>query len=237
MKKFIFDIDGTLTPSRKPMDISFMALFIIFECKHPVYLVTGSDRQKTIDQVSLDVYNRAKRVYNCSGNDVYEKDINIYRNNWILPHDVEKFLLDELDYSQFRIRTGKHIEYRPGCVNFSIVGRGANFEERDVYKEWDRDEHERLLIAQRFNLEFPQLHAAVGGEIGLDIAPKGNDKGQIIKDFSLDDELHFFGDMMEEGQNDYPLAKAVQNRDGFTYHVKNWEETRTLLEEFSTPSI
>ena len=100
--------------------------------------------------------------------------------------DVEKFLLDELDYSQFKIRTGKHIEYRPGCVNFSIVGRGANFEEREIYKEWDRDEHERLLIAQRFNLEFPQLHAAVGGETGLDISLKGNDKGQIIKDFSLE---------------------------------------------------
>ena len=46
-----------------------------------VYLVTGSDRQKTIDQVGLDVYNRAKRVYNCSGSDVWEGDRNVYRDD------------------------------------------------------------------------------------------------------------------------------------------------------------
>ena len=54
MKKFIFDIDGTLTLSRQPIDTSFQAFMIVFCCKHPVYLVTGSDRQKTIDQVGLD---------------------------------------------------------------------------------------------------------------------------------------------------------------------------------------
>ena len=73
MKKFIFDVDGTLTESRKQMDISFMSEFIIFCCKFDTYLVTGSDRDKTVEQVGLDVYNRAKRVFNCSGADIYEK--------------------------------------------------------------------------------------------------------------------------------------------------------------------
>ena len=49
-----------------------------------------------------------------------------------------------------------------------------------------------------------------------------------------DDELHFFGDMMEEGQNDYPLAKAVQERGGKTYNVKDWEETRLWVNRFSS---
>ena len=235
MKKFIFDIDGTLTPSRKCMDLSFMAEFIIFSCKHNVYLVTGSDRKKTIDQIGLDVYNRAKRVYNCAGNDIYERENLVYRNSWTLPEDARKFLQDELDYSQFPLRTGTHIEKRPGCVNFSIVGRNALFEEREIYKEWDEIHNERIDIANRFNLEFPELFAFVGGETGVDISSKGSDKGQIIRDFSFDDELHFFGDRMNEGGNDYPLALAVQKRDGFTYHVKDWEDTRTLLEEFSTP--
>ena len=38
---------------------------------------------------------------------------------------------------------------------------------------------------------------------------------------------------MDESGNDYPLALAVQNRGGFTYHVKNWDDTRTRLEEFT----
>ena len=50
MKKFIFDVDGTLTPSRKKIVHEFWAPFLIFCRKHDVYLVTGSDRKKTLDQ-------------------------------------------------------------------------------------------------------------------------------------------------------------------------------------------
>jgi len=215
------------------MNISFMAKFIIFSCKHDVYLVTGSNREKTIEQIGLDVYNRAKRVYNCAGNDIYERGNLVYRNPWTLPDDARRFLLDELDYSQFTLKTGNHIEKRSGCVNFSILGRNALFEERKIYKEWDEMMNERIDIANRFNLEFPELFAFVGGETGIDISSKGSDKGQIIRDFSFDDELHFFGDRMDEMGNDYPLAVEVKKRGGYTYHVKDWEDTRTRLEEFS----
>ena len=39
--------------------------------------------------------------------------------------------------------------------------------------------------------------------------------------------------MMVEGQNDYPLAKALKDMGGYPHHVKDWEDTRTQLEEFS----
>ena len=87
--KYIFDVDGTLTPSRQVIDSSFEAFMIKFCCKHDVYLVTGSDRQKTVDQLGLDICYRAKRVYNCSGADVWEKNENIYRSSWGLPLDVK----------------------------------------------------------------------------------------------------------------------------------------------------
>ena len=60
MKKFIFDVDGTLTPSRKQMHSGFSAEFLIFCCKFDTYLVTGSDRAKTIEQVGSDIYNRCR---------------------------------------------------------------------------------------------------------------------------------------------------------------------------------
>ena len=229
MKKFIFDVDGTLTPSRKKIAHEFWAPFLIFCRHHDVYLVTGSDRQKTLEQLGLDICYTAKRVYNCSGCDVYEKDKNVYKDDWKPSDEVRQFLQDELDYSQFRIRTDPHIEERPGCINFSILGRGANWTEREVYKEWDKDEHERVSIARRFNERFPDLYATVGGQTGLDIAPLGRDKSQILRDFNPNDELHFFGDMMNEGENDYPLAKAVEEMDGYTYHVRDFRHTWSLL--------
>jgi len=233
LKKFIFDVDGTLTDSRQQIDLSFEAFMIKFCCKNDVYLVTGSDREKTVEQVGLDVYYRAKRVYNCSGADVYEKDVNVYKSNWTISDEVKKFLQDELDYSQFPIRCGNHIEERPGGINFSILGRGegVNLADREEYVKWDRNTGERVLIADRLKNQFPNLNVQIGGQTGLDISD--NDKSQILRDFSLDDDIHFFGDMMQEGQNDYPLAKAVDNQGGTNYIVSSWQDTYKKLKDLT----
>ena len=98
---------------------------------------------------------------------------------------------------------------------------------RDEYVKWDINTGERVLIADRTKSEFPDLNIQIGGQNGIDISD--NDKSQILRDFNPEDEIHFYGDMMEEGQNDYPLAKALKEMGGYPHHVKNWEDTRTLL--------
>ena len=230
--KYIFDVDGTLTPSRRKMEHEFWAPFLIFCRNHDVYLVTGSDREKTVEQVGLDIFYTAKRVYNCSGSDVYERDKNVYRDDWELPKDVERFLEDELAYSCFPIRNGNHIERRPGGINFSILGRDKDpMLGREEYIKWDKERLEREDIADRIRNHFPELNVQVGGQTGLDISNK--DKSQILRDFSKGDDIHFFGDMIEKGQNDYPLAMGIlDNMMGTVYNVKDWRETRTILEGF-----
>ena len=233
MKKFIFDVDGTLTPSRGKIDAEFLQFMLFFAGTNDVYLVTGSDRQKTLEQVGLDLYNSCKRVYNCSGSDVYETDKNVYRDDWELPDNVERFLQDELDFSQFPIRNGNHIEKRPGGVNFSILGRDKDpFKGREEYINWNKIHNERRFIALRIMDMFPELSVALGGQTGIDIGPKGSDKSQILRDFNDDDEIHFFGDRIEEGGNDYSLAKAVEKRCGFAYNVEDYTKTWKLLSKY-----
>ena len=211
-----------------------MCFMIKFCCTYDVYLVTGSDRAKTVEQVGLDVYNRSIRVYNCSGADVYEKDVNVYKSDWNISDEVKKFLRDELDFSQFPIRCGNHIEERPGGINFSILGRGegVNLADREEYVKWDRNTGERILIADRLKNQFPDLNVQIGGQTGLDISD--NDKSQILRDFNPEDELVFFGDMMKEGQNDYPLAVAVDKVGGTNYTVNSWQETYKKLKDLTT---
>ena len=223
-------MDGTLTPSRKKIEHEFWAPFLIF-CRHnDVYLVTGSDRQKTLEQLGLDICYTAKRVYNCSGSDVYEKDKNVYRDDWELPKEVEDFLMDELAYSCFPIRNGLHIERRPGGVNFSILGRGKDPSVgRAEYMKWDKERLEREDIAGRLRNAFPNLSVALGGQTGLDIAPKGGGKEQILRDF--DGDVIFYGDKMDEGGNDYTLAHEIRERNlGTTYHVYDYKHTWELLQ-------
>ena len=230
MKKYIFDVDGTLTPSRQVIESDFLSYLLAFASNCQMYIVTGSDKDKTIEQLGEELCNKCQRVYNCSGSDVYEKGNNVYQSDWVLPEEVKLFLQDELDNSQFHIRNGKHIETRPGGINFSILGRGENdLDERQMYVEHDHVTNERADIANRLRDRFPYLNVQIGGQTGLDIS--NVDKSQILRDFDPSDEIHFFGDMMHEGENDYPLAKAVEERGGFTYHVKDHRDCFLRLME------
>jgi phosphomannomutase len=227
---YIFDVDGTLTLSRSRIDKEFGVWFSKFCERNNVYLVTGSDRYKTIEQVGECIYHSCKRVYNCSGNDVYKGDENLYTLDWKLPELSRKFLQNCQYESTFSVRTGNHIEERPGMVNFSVVGRNASAQERASYVLHDTDTNERNTIVDAFNTMFPELHANVGGDIGIDIAPRGCDKSQVLKDFNNSNQLRFYGDKCEKGGNDYSIAQAISKRNNSqVYNVKDWIETWNLL--------
>ena len=230
MNKFIFDVDGTLTPSRQQIDSDFAVFFSNFCAENDVYLVTGSDKEKTIEQIGEEIYSLAQRVYNCSGSDVWQGETHIRSDNWRIPIHVKAWLEDKLEESSFPLRTGLHIEERPGMVNFSVVGRNATMGERKLYVKHDTQIGERNIIADLFNKEFKELIARPGGETGIDISPEGADKSQIVNDFDPNDVLHFYGDRMDLQGNDYPLKKVIIDNDlGFAIEVSGWKDTWSKL--------
>jgi phosphomannomutase len=235
-KKFVFDVDGTLTPSRQGMDAEFQHWFLEFCYDNEVYLVTGSDYPKTVEQVGVSIAENVKRCYNCSGSDVWESGVNIRTNDWSIPVEVHQLLREFIRTSKFSIRAGNHIEERPGMVNFSIVGRDATKEQRAEYVVWDTANKEREVLARIITNEFDGITATVGGETGIDIHPVGADKSQILKDFYHSDNIFFFGDAMFEGGNDKPLADAVEARAYFSkiHPVKNWKDTWEKLRAYTT---
>ena len=233
MRKYIFDIDGTLTPSRGLINTPFKRYMKAFMENNYVYFVTGSDKPKTVQQITTELYDVAVKVYQCSGNDVWQQDTNISTNNFKLPDEAEKFLAERLNDSPFKPKTGMHFDFRPGLLNFSVLGRNASLQERAMYKLWNSEDDERDYIARDFNELFPGYIATVAGEIGIDISPEGMDKAQIIHDFSAHDELHFFGDSMEPGGNDYSLSLEIAQQGGNVYHVKDWKNTWDILQNIN----
>ena len=227
----MFDVDGTLTPSRGRMDEAFSLWFQSFCHDHNVYLVTGSDKPKTLEQVGENVYNLCKRVYQCSGNDVWEKDVNVKKNDWILPEEPHEWLSVKLTESYFPIRTGLHFEHRSGMVNFSIVGRNATLEEREKYVLFNSAEDERWKIASEFNRLFPELQATVGGDTGIDISLKGMSKKQVLTDFAKDATMNFYGDKTTPGGNDYEIAMKIRADGNTAVQVDDWRHTWKLLKE------
>ena len=231
MPKYIFDVDGTLTPSRQRIDKEFAVWFSKFCEREDVYLVTGSDRPKTIEQVGEFIYHKCKQVYQCSGNDVYAGDRNVRTTtvDWH-PHTLG-FFQRELKRSPYPFRTGIHAEHRPGLINFSIVGRRASLSQRNDYVQWDKQTNERADIVDRFNKQFPQYQASVAGHIGIDIVNRGSSKAQIVPDFYRQPEVHFFGDMCDLGGNDYEISLAIGEIGGTVHHVKDWKDTWQILKQ------
>jgi phosphomannomutase len=234
---WIFDVDGTLTPSRRVINWQFEMGLRTGAKHHHYFVVTGSDKSKTVEQLGEPLYNSFRKVYQCSGNDVWIGDQNVYTSDWELDDVPWKFLETRLNYSSFPHRTGKHMERRPGMLNFSIVGRMASLHHREKYIEWDKQTNEREIIAAEFNTNFSEKYnviAQIGGETGLDIMPIGCDKEQIFDDFSNYGEIIFFGDKTLEGGNDHSLAQKIKQdktRNNTVYQVENWMETRDFLQQ------
>jgi len=227
--RYIFDVDGTLTPSRGKIDSAFEQIFLKFIKENKVYLATGSDYEKTLEQLDYKICHQVERCYNCGGNSIWEKGINISNKEISLSESLRCDLHKELKRSSYPLRLGNHIEERPGLVNFSIVGRNANSENRLLYSAWELNKHERFNIAERLSKLHPDYDIEVAGEIGIDIVPKGSNKSQILKDFKSSDIIHFFGDKIEKGGNDYNIAKEVDKREGIVYNINTWKDTWNIL--------
>ena len=229
MNKFIFDVDGTLTPSRQTIDPTFKEFFKQFIKDNKVWLVTGSDYSKTLEQLGTDICESVVKVYNCSGNDVYFKGSRVHCKKFEAPKELYDLMNGWLQTSSFPLRTGNHIEERMGTINFSIVGRNATLGERKLYVKHDLEYRERESIAFQINMEFSNITATVGGETGIDIYAKGADKSQILEDFAKDDKIYFYGDKCTEGGNDWPLANKLNKKQ--VYNVRDWRETFNLLKD------
>jgi phosphomannomutase len=243
---FIFDVDGTLTPSRLPMTKEFQKFFKQWIKKNKFYLVTGSDLPKLQEQMCFfDI--EAEGIFTCCGNQfwlpnpsvpIQSADL-IYDNKFKVPRKLNKLLGTILSNSRYPHRYGNHIEDRGSMVNFSIVGRDCTQEQREEYFEWDKENGERKIIANAVKEKFPDLDAVIGGQISIDIYPKGNDKSQVLNVIEQErlvppSEYIFIGDGIENYGNDYPLAELMDNTEICDwYHTKGWEHTKEILESLN----
>ena len=86
-------------------------------------------------------------------------------------------------------------------------------------------------MCKQIEKEFPLLEASVGGEISIDIYPKGKNKAQVLDE--IIGPVVFFGDRCEEGGNDYPIVKRLEfekrKREYNVYNVSNFNETWKIL--------
>ncbi len=235
---YLFDVDGTLTHPLTEIDEEFADVFLTWlrDKNKTVYLVTGSNIEKTKKQVFSAFLDQCEGVFACSGNQFFRKGRQVYENKLELPdrflEDLELYLYEG---TSWRNKTGKHIEVRPGMVNFSTVGRNASADLREAYYLWDRDAQEREDIVAYITNLYPEFEVSIGGQISVDIYPAGLNKAQVVDKLQEihgeDVEMIFVGDRNVPGGNDWPLAQRLDPIEGSEwYQVLSYEETRALIE-------
>jgi phosphomannomutase len=80
---------------------------------------------------------------------------------------------------------------------------------------------------------FQNLEASVGGQISIDIYPKGKNKAQVLGD--IIGPITFFGDKCQPGGNDYPLVERLHHLNETTklactiHEVKDYKDTWKIL--------
>ena len=223
---YVFDVYGTLTPSRLPINKDFEQFFLKWMIGKNVYLVTGSDKDKTIEQVGEKIWLNVTCAYQSCGNAVYEKGKLIRQSDFKLDRELRRLLFTFNAVSEWPHKFDNHIEERIGLVNYSSIGRSCPQTYRNAYHMWDMLNEERKLFCKMVEETFPELEASIGGQISIDIYPKGQNKAQVLDD--LEGPITFFGDRCEPGGNDYPIVSRIED-EHIVHNVKDWKETYKLL--------
>lgn len=225
-KIFMFDVDGTLTDPRRQIVDEFKEFMFDFVANNTCMIVTGSDRPKTIEQIGEDLTNSFARVYHCSGNHVFVGNKEVYKSDWQLTDAQHTFLRTILQTFEYPEMTGNHIEQRTGTANFSIVGRNADWKQREDYTVWEKTNRGRETVAMYYNEEFSDSIAQVAGQTSIDIFKIGCDKSQAVKEQK--GTTIYFGDHCQPGGNDYSSAMASTK-----YHAisQGYKETWKILKK------
>ena len=232
----LFDVDNTLTIARGK--ITPLMKEMLRDVKNSGYtlgVVSGSDLIKLKEQLE-DSISHFDWLFTENGLVTYSKvdgKHEIYSStnlvNYVGEHyyqDIVNECLSLLSEVRLPLKRGVFLELRTGLLNVCPVGRSCTQEERCAFEEYDNEfkvrEHIRDKLLSKFGNE---IECSIGGQISLDLFPKGWNKTYCLQ-FIEDKEILFFGDRIFQGGNDYEIGTSDRVK---PYKVKNWKDTYDLL--------
>lgn len=217
----LFDVDGTLTPSRLQIEQPMRDTLNQLKAKGiTLGIVGGSDLPKQEEQLGGKefIFSTFDYVFSENGLDAYYKGENFHKQKMIDFMGEEKFqeFINDclLIQSQITIpkKRGTFIETRNGMVNVCPVGRSCSQVEREEFYEYDKVNKVREMICERLGEKWgDMLKCSIGGQISVDVFPHGWDKRYCLKFVERKyDNIYFFGDKTDLGGNDYEIYNDVR---------------------------
>jgi HAD superfamily hydrolase (TIGR01484 family) len=222
MKKLIvFDLDGTLAPSKSSLAPQTAALLHDLLGIIKVAVISGGAWEQFESQLLADLPQDG-RLANLSLLPTCGTKFFQYQGKWTLLYSEDltaeqiKKITDSLDKAvrEAAFHAGKVwgevIENRGSQVTFSALGQQAPLSEKE---KWDPDFAKRKKITAILETLIAEFSIRMGGATSIDVTRPGIDKAYGIG--KLRDTLHvslkemvYIGDALFPGGNDYPAEQA-----------------------------
>ena len=208
IKLIAFDLDGTLTQHKTPLDDKNRSVLERLSEKYSLVMVGAGQCMRIFNQLGqfpIDVignYGLQYAKYNPE-----TKDLDVVRDE-VLPCDRESVdarvtaMREKYGFTEF---AGKNVEFHPsGCVTFPILGTEAKQEDKLAF---DPDRSKRRKIYADICETFSEYVVFVGGSSSFDMAPNPYNKYYALDLYCKEhgiahDEAVFVGDDYGRGGND-----------------------------------
>ena len=209
----LFDVDGTLTPSRKAAAPEMLAFLQELRKTCTVGIVGGSDLAKICEQLGAEAPQQYDYVFAENGLVAYKGGALLAKQD-LLGHLGEarlrpfiNFCLRYIADLDIPVKRGTFIEFRSGMINVSPVGRNCSQDERDAFEAYDKVHGVRAEMVAALAETFKELELtfSIGGQISFDVFPRGWDKTFCLRFLEPFTTVHFFGDKTHPGGNDHEI--------------------------------
>jgi len=235
---FLFDVDGTLTPSRKRVTPGMEKFLNDLRKKAYIAIVGGSDLVKQQEQLGEHIVREWDYVFSENGLVAYKegnvlgkKSISDFLGEGRLKEFLN-FCLGYMSTLDIPVKRGTFIEFRTGMINVCPIGRNCSQAERDAFEQYDKVHKIRETFVNSLKARFPGngLKYSIGGQISFDVFPEGWDKTYCLPTLVQDGftEIHFFGDKTSPGGNDHEIFVDPRVK-GHT--VKDPDDTQRQVSE------
>ncbi len=235
VKVIAFDLDGTLTQHKSPLDPQNREVLETLAKKYKLLMVGAGQCQRIFDQMEhfpIDIIGNYGMQYAKYDPDTkalaYVRNVSVpCANTEAIEERVTK-LRKEHGFTQFK---GDNVQYHPsGCVTFPILGTNADLPDKLAF---DPDRSKRRAFYEEVVEQFPEYVVFVGGSSSFDMAPKPYNKYYALDLYCKEnglthDQVVYVGDDYGQGGND----ESVYLSDFAFVKVDDYRQLPKLLEEY-----
>lgn len=243
----VFDLDGTLTPSKSAIKPEMEEVFSKLLEKRQIAVISGADFKQFKKQFlnylncpdfclkNLFLFPTCSSSFYRYGNEwkkVYEESLSSEQKKKIF--DAFEKTFKELNYKHPVKVYGEIIEDRISQVVFSRFGQQAPLAPKQA---WDPTREKRQRLKKVLDKYLTEFEVNVSGTTSIDVTKKGIDKAYAIEQIEKHlkvprKDMVFIGDALFEGGNDYPVKKTGVD----CIEVKDHKECLELIKRINASS-